>query len=89
MIIPAIPQAILEGGLSELGELVSILLQPWLIVPVAFVSFFSGFGLLIYPLCLAFAIYFIREELSFKWLLLPMGLIALDTALMAFRWGIL
>jgi hypothetical protein len=86
MIIPAIPQAIIEG---ELGELVSILLQPWLIIPVAFVSFFSGFGLLIYPLCLAFAIYFIREELSFKWLLLPMGLIALDTALMAFRWGIL
>lgn len=86
MAIPAIPKAILEGSPDML---VAILLQPGLIVAVAFISLFSATGLLTYPLCIAFTIYFVREELSFRWLLVPMLLIALDTALVGFRWGIL
>ncbi|WP_133795231.1 hypothetical protein [Prosthecobacter fusiformis] len=83
MLLPAIPQAILHG---DPDMLVGILLHPWILLPVAFISLFLGAGLLTYPLCLAFAIYFIREELSYKWLLVPMALIALDTGFMGLRW---
>ncbi|MES2506278.1 MAG: hypothetical protein V4599_06215 [Verrucomicrobiota bacterium] len=86
MLIPALPQAILDG---DPDILVALLLRPWIIVAVAFISLFSATGLLVYPLCISFTIYFVREELSFKWLLVPMVLIALDTALIGYRWGIL
>lgn len=86
MLIPAIPQAIHEGSPDML---LAVLLKPWIIIPVAFLSLFSATGVLVYPLCIAFTIYFVREELSFKWLLVPMVLIALDTALIGYRWGIL
>lgn len=59
-----------------------LLLKAALVAPVAFISFFIGWGLLIYPFCLALAIAFIRLELSFKWLLFPAILIAADTALL-------
>ena len=54
-----------------------VLWQYTVVVPVAFVS------LLVYPLCLALAIAFIRLELSLKWLLLPAILITADTALLS------
>ncbi|MBB5036228.1 hypothetical protein [Prosthecobacter dejongeii] len=59
------------------------------LIPVAFVSLVSATGLLVYLLCIAFTIYFVREELSFKWLLVPMLLVAVHTALIGYRWGIL
>lgn len=62
-----------------------LLLKAAVVAPVAFVSLFIGWGLLVYPFCLALAIAFIRLELSFKWLLLPAILITADTALLSMR----
>lgn len=54
------------------------------IVPFAMLSIFVNWGLFVYPACIVFGIFFIRLDISFRWLLLPFGLVALDTATINF-----
>lgn len=46
------------------------------IVPMAFVSFLTSYGLIVFPLCLFFAFVFIRFELPLRWLFVPFVLVA-------------
>lgn len=50
------------------------------VVPSAFVSLLTSYGLIVFPLCLLFAFLFIRLELSFWWLLVPFALVAWQSA---------
>ncbi|MDP1587049.1 MAG: hypothetical protein Q8M07_04870 [Prosthecobacter sp.] len=56
------------------------------VVPAAFVSFLTSYGLIVFPFCLLFAFAFIRFELSFWCLLIPFTLVAWQTA--ALRMGL-
>lgn len=79
VVMGALPHFASEGQvLDSLG----LLIRPWLAFSVALASLFLGWGMLVYPLSLAMAIFFIRLELSFKWLLVPVLLIAADTAML-------
>jgi hypothetical protein len=46
------------------------------VVPMAFASFLTSYGLIVFPVCLFFAFAFIRLELSLRWLALPFVLVA-------------
>lgn len=79
VVMGALPYLASEGHVLDL---LGLLVRPGLTVSVALASLFLGWGMLVYPLSLAVAIAFIRLELSFKWLLVPVLLIAGDTAML-------
>ncbi|HEY1083598.1 MAG TPA: hypothetical protein VGE29_15160 [Prosthecobacter sp.] len=79
VVMGALPYLASEGHVLDF---LGLLVRPWLAFSVALASLFLGWGMLVYPLSLAIAIFFIRLELSFKWLLVPVLLIAGDTAML-------
>jgi hypothetical protein len=62
------------------GWYFSALAYSLLIFPTAMTSTFVHWGFVIYPLCILMAFVFIRFELAFKWLVVPLALIAWDSA---------
>ncbi|MFO1483933.1 MAG: hypothetical protein U1F71_11290 [Verrucomicrobiaceae bacterium] len=56
------------------------LLSAMAVVPTAFNSIFTSYGLVVFPLCLLFAFVFIRLNLSFGWLFVPFVLVTWQTA---------
>lgn len=59
---------------------VKMLLMLMSLVPVAVISLIYNWGLIVYPLCLLVSFAYMRMELSPRWLLIPLVLVAWDVA---------